>query len=668
MASLQRIRRSGRLSLFLATLIASTAFAAVAFAGDVVTADGDVVDTTQADPVALTLSPGEEVTKSVSFTLTCKTQQHVDTGETVPLTFSATKSVKPAGGALSGNNGAVGPRSAAWPNDRTDCPDPAPTVSSTETQRASVTITAPSAPGTYTYEAAWDIGATGSTVPGSQPDINGSKVTATYTVTVPADTTAPVITPHVSGTLGDNGWYTSDVTVTWDVVDNESTISSKTGCDSTTITSDTTGTTLTCSATSAGGTASKSVTIKRDATAPSVQCEPVPTGWQASNVTINCTASDATSDLADATNDASFSLSTSVADGSADAAAPFSTNSVADKAGNTRMAGAGLTAMVDREKPTITDAGVQAGTLGTNGWYISAVTNRFTADDGAGSGLSTTCAAAFPKNVSTGTDEGSNVSVSSGPCSDAVGNTNDGISSASFKIDLTNPSVAITSPANGATTIAASVNVSGTASDTPSGIASVTVNGAAATYAAGSWSRSGVTLACGANTITATATDVASRTSTDSVTVTRLCFGLQYLQPIDQSTTTPIVNTGKYGRVIPVKVILSLRGGAALDSAGLAAQGLTLQMGVNSATCTTGAAADDVEAYADAGASAGGTNLFRWDATAAQWIYNLDTKAPAGVAMTINSCYLLDVYVSDGTNKVKVSGAPNPFALFKPIK
>src|SRR5204862_18910 len=57
-------------------------------------------------------------------------------------------------------------------------------------------------------------------------------------VLVPAasDTTAPIITPNVAGTLGSNGWYTSDVTVSWSVVDAESTISSQTGCDTTIVT------------------------------------------------------------------------------------------------------------------------------------------------------------------------------------------------------------------------------------------------------------------------------------------------------------------------------------------------------------------------------------------------------------------------------------------------
>jgi hypothetical protein len=84
------------------------------------------------------------------------------------------------------------------------------------------------------------------------------------------DTTPPVITPHVSGTVGSNGWYRSDVLVSWTVSDAESAIGSSSGCSTATVTSDTNGTTFTCAATSGGGTASSSVTIKRDTTAPSI--------------------------------------------------------------------------------------------------------------------------------------------------------------------------------------------------------------------------------------------------------------------------------------------------------------------------------------------------------------------------------------------------------------
>lgn len=82
-----------------------------------------------------------------------------------------------------------------------------------------------------------------------------------------ADATPPDIAANVSGVL-QNGWYTSNVAIAWAVTDNESTIISKTGCDSDSVTTDTAGATFTCSATSAGGSATRSVTIRRDATAP----------------------------------------------------------------------------------------------------------------------------------------------------------------------------------------------------------------------------------------------------------------------------------------------------------------------------------------------------------------------------------------------------------------
>ena len=89
------------------------------------------------------------------------------------------------------------------------------------------------------------------------------------------DITAPVITSTVSGTLGTNGWYVSDVAVTWDTSDPESAVT-PTGCDPATVAADTTGTTLTCGATSSGGTSSNSVTVKRDTTPPTVTCPAPP--------------------------------------------------------------------------------------------------------------------------------------------------------------------------------------------------------------------------------------------------------------------------------------------------------------------------------------------------------------------------------------------------------
>jgi hypothetical protein len=84
------------------------------------------------------------------------------------------------------------------------------------------------------------------------------------------DPTPPLVFNGIDGTLGQNDWYTSDVTVHWGWYDGESQITATSGCGPTIITADTPGTTVTCSVTSEGGTTTNSVTIKRDATPPTV--------------------------------------------------------------------------------------------------------------------------------------------------------------------------------------------------------------------------------------------------------------------------------------------------------------------------------------------------------------------------------------------------------------
>jgi CSLREA domain-containing protein len=88
---------------------------------------------------------------------------------------------------------------------------------------------------------------------------------------VPADVTPPVIVANVAPSPNANGWNNTDVTVTWNVSDPESGIASSSGCGATTLTSETAGTTLTCSATNGAGlSSSKSVTVKIDKTPPTV--------------------------------------------------------------------------------------------------------------------------------------------------------------------------------------------------------------------------------------------------------------------------------------------------------------------------------------------------------------------------------------------------------------
>ena len=108
--------------------------------------------------------------------------------------------------------------------------------------------------------------------------------------------TPPDITPNIAGVLGENDWYVTDVSVSWDVNDDESAISASSGCETTVINSDTAGTTLTCEATSDGGSNSESVTIMRDATPPTASAGVSPAananGWHNSDVTVSFSGSD----------------------------------------------------------------------------------------------------------------------------------------------------------------------------------------------------------------------------------------------------------------------------------------------------------------------------------------------------------------------------------------
>lgn len=142
---------------------------------------------------------------------------------------------------------------------------------------------------------------------------SNSQLTGTLTVTYP-DNTPPVIAPTVTGTLGANGWYTSNVGVSWSVTDPESAVSSTTGCGASTLSTDSNGVTYTCSATSAGGTASQSVTVKRDASPPSVTPTVSGTlglgGWYTSNVSVSWAVSAGLSGVASTSGCTATSTST----------------------------------------------------------------------------------------------------------------------------------------------------------------------------------------------------------------------------------------------------------------------------------------------------------------------------------------------------------------------
>jgi hypothetical protein len=116
------------------------------------------------------------------------------------------------------------------------------------------------------------------------------------------DLTPPVLTPSIEGTLGDDGWYVSDVSISWQVDDPESPIDSIAGCAPESVTADTAGLDSACSATSEGGSTDDAVTVRRDATPPLATAAAGPpqnaNGWRRTNVTVSFSATDATSGVA----------------------------------------------------------------------------------------------------------------------------------------------------------------------------------------------------------------------------------------------------------------------------------------------------------------------------------------------------------------------------------
>jgi hypothetical protein len=126
---------------------------------------------------------------------------------------------------------------------------------------------------------------------------------ADRSVAMAEDSTPPVITPSFSPptAAGPNGWFQGPVTVSFTVSDPGSPVVDATGCDPTAF-GDTEGT-VTCSATSAGGTTTVPVVVRRDSTPPTT---PVITGIASTTYldstvpaasAIGCDASDPTSGI-----------------------------------------------------------------------------------------------------------------------------------------------------------------------------------------------------------------------------------------------------------------------------------------------------------------------------------------------------------------------------------
>src|SRR5829696_704234 len=450
--------------------------------------------------------------------------------------------------------------------------------------------------------------------------------TASVTYNI-VDPSAPVITKVVTPASpdGDNGWYTSDVTVDWTVSDPESPNSiQKTGCVDQSITSDQAATTYSCSATSAGGNApEQSVTIKRDATEPSVtvslsRATADHNGWYNHAVDYSVSAkSDATSGIDSCQPLATYS-------GPDDQNASVSRTCL-DVAGNTGSDSESF--QYDATPPEVTDAGRKTQP-NVDGWYGSAAFNKFTASDATSALADSTKANC---EVGTGTQEGSGLTAASGTVSDNAGNTAASLTStATFNVDLSDPYDVLFVGGPNASGSYDFGNVPAaptcTAKDDVSGLKSCAVTD----------SNTGGTGAVGSHTLTATATDKAGHTATATRSYTVAAASVKgFYQPIDMNGT---VNTVKGGSTVPAK--FELFGGATnteqknlSDVSSMSAK----QVACGTLTGQTDAIEEIVSTNA--------TGL-RFDTTGDQFIYNWKTPKSPG------TCYSLTMTAADNTTKL----------------
>jgi hypothetical protein len=289
----------------------------------------------------------------------------------------------------------------------------------------------------------------------SYTDAGGLTASASKTYSI-VDPSGPAISHTLvpSSPDGENGWYVSNVSLSWTVTDLESPLSIlKAGCVDQNITADQAATSYSCSATSAGGSAGPdTVSIKRDATKPAVtrhavadDCDtPGDNGWCRGTKTVGFSASDATSGLVDSLgaplsspHDFTKTRSTDGKDVS------ISSGTIKDAAGNQADAIDAQHIDIDGTKPVITrDASADGcDTPGNNGWCRGTKTVGFSASDltsglvnGTGDPLSSPFA--FTKTRST---DGKDVSISSGTIKDAAGNEADAIDAEHLDIDGTKP-------------------------------------------------------------------------------------------------------------------------------------------------------------------------------------------------------------------------------------
>jgi hypothetical protein len=188
----------------------------------------------------------------------------------------------------------------------------------------------------------------------SYTDAGGLTASGSMTYAI-VDPSAPSIGYTLAPATPDglNGWFTSDVSLSWNVSELESPISlQKSGCDDQSVTADQVETSYSCAASSAGGSAGPmSVSIKRDATKPTINgsSSPAPNavGWNNTDVSVSFVCADNLSGVASCDPDQTLAT---------EGAGQSATGAAVDNAGNSDTATvSGIN--IDKTPPAISWSG-----------------------------------------------------------------------------------------------------------------------------------------------------------------------------------------------------------------------------------------------------------------------------------------------------------------------
>ncbi len=335
------------------------------------------------------------------------------------------------------------------------------------------------------------------------------------------------------------------------------------------------------------------IEVKYDTIAPTVSHKLDPAanaaGWNKADTTVTFSAVDDSDgsgvDPATLTEPVTVSSETSgqvVTGGAEDLAGNKGTDSV--------------TVKLDKTLPTI--SGAATTQPNANGWYNSPVTIKYSAEDKL-SGL-----AESPKDEVV-TTNGAGQSFT-GTAVDVAGNSKS-TTVGGISIDTAGPEITIGGVKGGGIyTLGAVPAATCSATDALSGLSGACEG-----------KLTGGTNGVGTFTYTATATDKAGNTTTTSVSYSVIYAWSGFLQPINDTahSTQPGVSIFKGGSTIPAKFQVKDANGQVVQVG--SAAWTTPSVG----TATSAAITED--AYSDSATTGG---LYKWDATAQQYIYNWSTK------------------------------------------